>query len=282
VLLLQPTTESLMDYSAGLVCHRRLLRQLRQRRAGSRTLLPALAKAIGYRREAALVFAAAGDLKVTRVLEARQSESLAEAQRLRASNRWDGVRVRHEFWSFVYLGAPAQQLLLELAAQDTSWFSSNAIAVLIREPASRREALELLRSRVLPQQCEIADRMHWTDAGLLSNLRRHQAGERALRLRATLRAVRDAWRTCQLEDLVQTAQREVQRSHLPPAYSPALVAFIAENPVVHLHDHRCDQSGFGRARASWEAKQPAEIRDWLARSRPRSSSPSGSGSPHSR
>jgi hypothetical protein len=268
VLMLEPTNESLMAYSAGLACHMRVLEELRRRRAAPRKLLPALAKAIGYRREAALAFAAAGDLKTTRVLEARQSKALAEAKRLQVSTNWRGVAVGHDFWSLVYLGASAQQHLLELAAQDTSWFSSCAIAVLIREPASRADALELLRTRVRPQQFEIADQMDWTEDTFLTGLELHPSGEHVLRLRAALRATRRASGTCRLEELAQTARREVERSQLPPPFAPALVAFLAENPVVYLHDHDCSRAQFARALAEWEASQPAEIREWLGRSRP--------------
>jgi hypothetical protein len=46
------------------------------------------------------------------------------------------------------------------------------------------------------------------------------------------------------------------------------VAYLAENPVVYLHDHDCSHAQFTRARAEWEASQPTEIREWLGRSRP--------------
>ena len=143
--------------------------------------------------------------------------------------------------------------------------------MLIREPASRADALQLLRTRVRPQQFEIADRMDWTEASFLTGLGLHPSGEHALRLRAALRATRRASGTCSLEELARIAHREVERSQLPPQFAPALVAFLAENPVVYLHDHDCSHAQFARARAEWEARQTAEIREWLGRSRPRSS-----------
>jgi len=266
-LRLQVTALDLEEYSAGIECHQRWLAQQRRLLGSPVVKAPFVAKAVGYFNEAALAFAAGGELEIARKLESDLERMAAEAEDLLSDPEWETARVRHEHWSLIFLGAAGQQRALRLAASDESWFASNLLAVLIRETATRARALEIFEARSRPGQVEAAERAHWNEARFETELERFRVGRFLLSLRHATELTRGTWelRTCTIQELERSAHDSAARFAIGSEYVPAIVTIITEPAVVVDLDRRgCDPLVFLASRDRWLRAQPREIRDFAA------------------
>jgi hypothetical protein len=98
-------------------------------------------------------------------------------------------------------------------------------------------------------------------------LARVPEGRLVLRLRAALDATRRAWKSCSLPELSRIAHQQVGLHALDHAYGAALVAVLAEEPILHLDQYRCDADEFARALRRWRVTAPPQLGAWLDRAR---------------
>jgi hypothetical protein len=255
----------LLNHAAGMECHARRLGALRIRRKSTDRLLAALGQAVGYGQEAALEFAAAGELDSARSAEEETRAWYREAETL--LEHWDssGIQLRAELSSLIHLGPKGQGMLFAIVPHHICWVGSDLLAILVRESATRERALGLYLTRSLPQQIEAADRMYWTDDAFQRALERHPVGRRALMLRAVVGTARGRWQTCSFDDLVRVAADAAREVGLDPEWTPALGAVLAEDARVYLADHHCPVEKFTAHVEGWGREQSGEIQAWLGR-----------------
>ena len=263
-----PTRAQLLSYSAGLACHKRWLSSSEFVVLPPPARLAHVAKAIGYQREAALALAAGGELAAVRMVEADEAGNLAVAGHLLRTTDFSRVELEFDFWALVYLGQRAHEIMFAMAERDTDWFASNLLGVLVVEPRTRHRALRLLLARPLPQQFEIAERVDWDEPQLRDRLTATRDGRHAERLRRTIRATRNRWSDCELVTLERLAREETASNNLHESYGPALVAALAESPILHLDRHGCDGSDFAAKLDHWAGGQNEDIQRWLKRNAP--------------
>ena len=271
VVRLAPSVADLTAYSTGLVCWEGVLAaaSLRERPAAR---LARLAAGIGYADEAALEFAAAGELDVTREIERLRAAWFRESMRLIDTTDWTRADPVLAAWSLITLGPRGHDVMLQLTADRCDFVASNTFAMLLRDAGARHRALLALPSRPLPQQIEIADRAYWEDEKFEVAMRREPQGARLLALREAVRSIRRHWpgQTCRFGELTALTGAEVARRQLETTWQAPLVVMLLDDAMMPRHRgaNPCRSAELLRVVPGWLRQQPDAVQEWLLKRRP--------------
>jgi len=231
------TPEVLGAQSDHIACVERLLQQGLQ---DPDERLPFLGAAVGHYERGALLYAAAGQVRLVKELEQRSAAVRREAHRLTevhiaGADRDVVERLgTREVWPLIYLGEAGTELLFELSEQRDL---PRAVAALLYHGASRERAVALANRLSPGGRLELLAALDWSNPWFIEDLLRTPGAHELIELERLSQHLEAAWQSCALSQLRSLVALEGGKLRWPAALQTAVVLRLATRKVA---DHCLD------------------------------------------
>ena len=246
---LSVSREALSTQSDHIACVERLLAQ---GLTEPDERLPFLGAAVGHYERGALLYAAAGQVRLVKELERRTALVRREAIGL-IEKHITGARDRaiidrlgtREVWPLIYLGEIGTELLFELSERRSQ---PRALAALLYHPPSRARAIALAGQLEPGERLELIDLLDFGNPWFIEDLTRIPGAHELVELERFAKHLERAWQSCELSRLRALVVREGAGLRWSAALHTAMVLRLATQSVAD----RC-----------LETKLPADLRRFI-------------------
>lgn len=236
-----PSKERLAEYSRNIACTETLLETKLER---DEDRLPFLGAAAGLYEQAAVLYAAAGLHSVVGELLRRQRRVVAEAEAILGGVDFEsasGERLLRELslrdsWPLKFLGDAGRDVLLRMTRQ---FDASYVLSVLVRDGATRDEALEIVRARPAAEQLEILGALDLENPWFFQEFSESPRARRLLDAHTALLSLAAHWKSCALNELITLTRAEALRARLAPNWVAPIVIRLGTHAVAS----RCPARG---------------------------------------